>query len=37
MNFNKVGVAYFLAFLLLGNVQAAGNPVGEVFSTRLSL
>lgn len=37
MNFNKVCMPFLLAFFLLGNAQAAGNPVGEDFTVLLSL
>jgi hypothetical protein len=37
MNNYKVSMIFFLVFLLLGNVQAAGNPVDEDFSMLISL
>ncbi|SJM92641.1 conserved exported hypothetical protein [Crenothrix polyspora] len=37
MNVFKLMTAFFLAFLLSGNAQAAGNPVSEDFSLLLSL
>jgi hypothetical protein len=37
MNLLKLMMAFFLAFLLSGNTQAAGNPVSEDFTLLLSL